>query len=304
MKKFLLVFILLSCQNSDKKYEFIIKNDTFRNTIKVGRFAKLTYGYTYYEYLNYNDSVETLVFVHGFSVPSYIWDITYYEAIKRGYNVLRMDLYGRGYSDNPKTFYNDNLFANQVIELIEYLQINQKVTLLGLSNGGRVISQIANNKSSILNRLIYVSSSGFGDIKNTNYKILTQKEEVEDFIKNNYSSIAAGQMNDFKDPSKFKGWDTKYEELLKYKGFARALLSTLKNHVSLDSIHLILADTNLDLHAIWGSEDTVVPYSLVENRIKNLLPKMKNYIFDNCGHLPHMEKEEKFNNLLFDKILK
>ena len=130
MKKFLLVFILLSCQNSDKKYEFIIKNDTFRNTIKVGRFAKLTYGYTYYEYLNYNDSVETLVFVHGFSVPSYIWDITYYEAIKRGYNVLRMDLYGRGYSDNPKTFYNDNLFANQVIELIEYLQINQKVTLL------------------------------------------------------------------------------------------------------------------------------------------------------------------------------
>ena len=31
---------------------------------------------------------------------------------------------------------------------------------------------------------------------------------------------------------------------------------------------------------------------------------MKNYIFDNCGHLPHMEKEEKFNNLLFDKILK
>ena len=98
MKKFLLVFILLSCQNSDKKYEFIIKNDGFRNSIKIGKFAKLTDGYTYYEYLNYNDSVETLVFVHGFSVPSYIWDITYYEAIKRGYNVLRMDLYGRGFS--------------------------------------------------------------------------------------------------------------------------------------------------------------------------------------------------------------
>tara|TARA_B110000263_G_scaffold70357_1_gene61262 strand:+ start:259 stop:1173 length:915 start_codon:yes stop_codon:yes gene_type:complete len=304
MKKFLLVFILLSCQNSDKKYEFIIKNDGFRNSIKIGKFAKLTDGYTYYEYLNYNDSVETLVFVHGFSVPSYIWDITYYEAIKRGYNVLRMDLYGRGFSDNPETFYNDNLFANQVIELIEYLQINQKITLLGLSNGGRVISQIANNKPSILNRLIYVSSSGFGDIKNTNDKILTQQVEVEDFIKNNYSSIAAGQMNDFKDPSNFEGWDTKYEELLKYKGFAKALISTSKNHVSLDSLHLILADSNIDLYAIWGSEDTVVPYSLVENRIKNLLPKMENYVFDNSGHLPHMENEEKFNDLLFNKILK
>jgi pimeloyl-ACP methyl ester carboxylesterase len=148
-----------------------------------------------------------------------------------------------------------------------------------------------------------VSSSGFGDIKNTNDKILTQQVEVEDFIKNNYSSIAAGQMNDFKDPSNFEGWDTKYEELLKYKGFAKALISTSKNHVSLDSLHLILADSNIDLYAIWGSEDTVVPYSLVENRIKNLLPKMENYVFDNSGHLPHMENKEKFNNLLFNKIL-
>jgi pimeloyl-ACP methyl ester carboxylesterase len=304
MKKFLLVFILLGCQNSDNEYEYIVKNDSFRSSIKIGKFAKLNSGYTYYEYLNYNDSVETLVFIHGFSVPSYIWDITYYEAIRRGYNVLRMDLYGRGFSDNPETFYNDNLFANQVIELIEYLQIKEKVTLIGLSNGGRVVSQIANNKPNILNRLVYVSSSGFGVLKNTNDSISVQEVEVEDFIRKNYPSIAAGQMNDFKDPSKFEGWDTKYEELLKYKGFARGLLSTSKNHVSLDSIHLILADSNINLYAIWGADDVVVSYNLVEDRVKKLLPEMENYIFDNCGHLPHMEHEERFNDLLFNKILK
>jgi pimeloyl-ACP methyl ester carboxylesterase len=30
---------------------------------------------------------------------------------------------------------------------------------------------------------------------------------------------------------------------------------------------------------------------------------MENYVFDNSGHLPHMENKEKFNNLLFNKIL-
>ncbi len=73
MKKFLLVFILLGCQNFDNEYEYIVKNDSFRSSIKNWKnLLKLNNGYTYYEYLNYNDSVETLVFIHGFSVPSYI----------------------------------------------------------------------------------------------------------------------------------------------------------------------------------------------------------------------------------------
>ncbi|MDG1831386.1 MAG: hypothetical protein P8I85_06670, partial [Flavobacteriaceae bacterium] len=78
---FLLAFIV-SCEFNN--YETVDKNIRFREQIKTGNFAKLSKGHTYYEIKNI-DSNKTLVFIHGFSVPSYIWDETYYSAIKKGY---------------------------------------------------------------------------------------------------------------------------------------------------------------------------------------------------------------------------
>ena len=113
--------------------------DAFRSSISTGHFVKLSNGYTYYE-VNNIEKDELIVLVHGFSVPSYIWDETYFELIKRGFGVIRLDLYGRGYSDNPDLIYNDQLYASQVVELLNKLEVTQKVNLVGLSNGGRVIS--------------------------------------------------------------------------------------------------------------------------------------------------------------------
>ena len=155
MKSKLITFIVLifySCANDSKMYEQILKNDVFRSTISTGNFVKLSNGYTYYE-LNNIDKDELIVFVHGFSVPSYIWDETYFESIKRGFGVIRLDLYGRGYSDNPNVIYNDQLYSSQVVELLNKLKITQKVNLVGLSNGGRVISKIAYDYPKIIKRL-------------------------------------------------------------------------------------------------------------------------------------------------------
>src|SRR3990172_6014274 len=38
--------------------------------------------------------VRTVVLVHGFSVPYYIWDPTFEALIEAGFRVLRYDLYG------------------------------------------------------------------------------------------------------------------------------------------------------------------------------------------------------------------
>src|SRR6185436_8274717 len=102
----------------------------------------LTAGYTYYEFENRN--ADTLVvMVHGFSVPSYIWDSTYRAAIKRGYGALRYDTYGRGNSDNPDVVYDVTFFSNQLKELLDSLKITKPLNLVGLSDGGRTISVFA-----------------------------------------------------------------------------------------------------------------------------------------------------------------
>ena len=123
----LLIIILyfIACSGETRKYEYIEKNHAFRNTIKTGYFIQLNKGFTYCEYDKLNND-ELIVFIHGFSVPAYIWDETYYEAIKRGFGVLRLDLFGRGYSDNPDVAYTDELFSNQVVELLDKLNITKK----------------------------------------------------------------------------------------------------------------------------------------------------------------------------------
>ena len=93
----IVIFFSIACFKTSEKYEYIEKNDAFRKTIKSGHFSSLSKGYTYYEFENLEDD-DLIVLIHGFSVPSYIWDETYYESIKRGYGVLRLDLYGRDFS--------------------------------------------------------------------------------------------------------------------------------------------------------------------------------------------------------------
>jgi len=302
IKRFFLLLILsvfLSC--SSPKYEYIIKDDLFRTTIKNGNFAELKNGYTYFN-INNRSSENTLIFIHGFSVPSYIWDKTYNSAKEKGYKVIKLDLYGRGFSGNPSLDYTDELFANQVIELLEVLEI-KTATFLGLSNGGRVISKIADLKPNIVEKLVYVSASSFNSHKELKNKNVSENE-IKDFIENKYPTISSGQLSDFKYPENYPNWDDKYEELLKYNGFARALISTLKNHVNLDSENKEISDSNKTVYTIWGDSDSVIVYNEIKNKLNKLLPNRFEYIVPNSGHLPHIENQSDFEKYLFDVVLK
>ena len=198
--------------------------------------------------------------------------------------------------------YTDELFANQVIELMNELKI-ERATFLGLSNGGRVISKIAYLKPELIQKLVYVSSSSFQEHKPMNDTSVSGKE-INDFIKNNYPSISKGQMLDFKYPQNFKGWDDKYEQLLQYEGFARALISTRKNHINLDLENKFINDSNIPLYTIWGDSDSAVVYNNFKNKLNKLMPRRIEYFISNSGHLPNMENSVEFEDILYNKILK
>ena len=296
----ILLFILFfSCNDSSKKYEYIIKDKAFVkefNHTENSNIVQLSNGFTYYKLENKETNTIPVVLVHGFSVPSYIWDSTFKLLSDKGYFVISLDLYGRGFSENIDEFYTDELFANQVIELLQKLNV-ESAKFLGLSNGGRVISKIADIDSSIVEELIYVASSGFKYVDELNDKSVSEIE-VSNFIKNNYPTISEGQLLDFKYPEKHSGWDIKYEELLRYKGFAKALISTRKNHYTMDTIHSKIQNSDIPVFTIWGDSDQVVLYKDFEKRIDSILPKRKEFFILDSGHLPHMENPNEFNKIL------
>jgi len=295
----IIISFFFSCSNPN--YENVLKDDSFRKTINSGNFAELSNGFTYYNIDNrFNEN--TLVFIHGFSVPSYIWEKTYNSAKEKGFKVIKLDLYGRGFSDNPDLDYTDELFANQVIELLQELQITN-ATFLGLSNGGRVISKLADIKPNMVEKLVYVSASSFNNHKNSADKNVS-KDEINEFIKNRYPTISSGQLSDFKYPENYPLWDDKYEELLKFKGFARALISTLKNHKNLDLENKEISDSNKKVYTIWGDSDSVVVYNDIKEKLNKLIPNRFEYTVPNSGHLPHIENQIDFERYLFDVVLK
>jgi len=88
------------------------------------------------------------------------------------------------------------------------------------------------------------------------------------------------------------------KELLKYKGFARALISTTKNHYTMDEVHEKINNLNLPTYTIWGDSDKVVVYDEFSERLNELLPNRNEYFISNSGHLPHMENQDEFNKVI------
>ena len=219
---FVLNLLLISCESSSNNYETVVKDESFRKEVlktNPGDYVKLTNGYTYFEDVNSNSQIGNVVLVHGFSVPSYIMRTTFNSIKERGYRVIMMDLYGRGFSDNPNLPQTDKLRATQVIELMKSRGI-KSASLVGLSNGGRIISKIADLEPDLVKNLFYIASSGFYEYEEIDDKNVYQKE-IDDMILK-YPEIAKGQVNDFFEGDKYPNWITQYEELQTHVGFARA----------------------------------------------------------------------------------
>jgi len=299
---------LAGCAQKEKTTEFtdfetIDKDDAFRAEIKTGSFVKLSDGFTYYEYEN-RDADTILVMVHGFSVPSYIWDSTYYTARQRGYGVLRYDTYGRGYSDNPDVAYDVTLYSRQLKELLDTLHVSPGINLLGLSDGGRTITEFAAQYPELVKNLIYVDAAGFDTVTDTSASpVSVTPEEILAFKKERYPTMASGQMSDFYDSIPFRGWDAKYKELMRFKGFVRALISTGKHRGNLDKEHRAIAASGIPVFAIWGEHDTVVKLADVKENLMNRIPSVSLFVIPKAGHLPNMEQTNLFNSILFDQII-
>jgi pimeloyl-ACP methyl ester carboxylesterase len=303
-----LMLCLFACSTKEQSaftdLETVSKDELFRASITTGAFAKLSAGFTCYEYQN-PEADTLLVLVHGFSVPSYIWDSTYQAAVKRGYGALRYDNFGRGNSDNPDVVYDAALFSHQLKELLDELKITKPIHLVGLSDGGRTISSFAFQYPEKIKTLTYVDAVGFETLPDTaTYPAQVMEEEIQKFKQNRYPTMAKGQMTDFYDSVPFRGWDKQYEKLMAHKGFVRALISTNKNRRNLEREHQKIVASGIPVFAIWGESDTVVQLSEVQDDMLKRIPAIQLYVIPKAGHLPHMEQTAQFNSILFEIIIK
>ena len=98
----------------------------------------------------------TLVLIHGLGLNRLIWE-KYVKRLSGHYQVLDYDLYGHGQSARPPRSPDLTLFADQLIELLDELKIEQAV-LIGFSLGGMINRRVAMDHPDRVKALVILNS--------------------------------------------------------------------------------------------------------------------------------------------------
>jgi len=136
----------------------IYPEDIFPN----GSYVQLPYGRVRYWLLGPEDGTK-VVLIHGLSTPGCTWIKTAPYLAERGFRVLVYDLYGKGYSEAPKTTYHVNLFITQLALLMQYLRWDH-AHIAGLSMGGAITAAFTATLPHLVSgKIILIASGGVKD---------------------------------------------------------------------------------------------------------------------------------------------
>ena len=263
-------------------------------------FVELSFGQVHYELAGTGDS-PVVVLVHGFSVPLFVWDPTFEELLSQGFRVLRYDLYGRGYSDRPDVTYDKTLFVEQLRELLIELGFEDPVDLVGLSMGGPVVASFAASFPESVNRLVFVDPFvGPADAG------VVAVPGIGEYVAVVYLGRKLPKLlaEDFYSPEKVPPWEGRFREQMRYRGFRRALLRSLRQFMAEDfsGLYEEVGRLGIPTLLVWGRHDRTVPFAH-SGRVADLLGT-ELLIVEESGHTPHLERPDVFEPELVEFLRK
>ena len=272
--------------------------DEEARALAPGLFVELSDGRTHYDIAG-PESGQVVILVHGFSVPYYIWDTTFEALVAAGFRVVRFDTFGRGYSDRPDTKYNGALFERQIAGLIEALELDSPVDLIGLSMGGPVVMRFAANNADLVRKIVLVDP-------------MTEASSAPPYPQWIGSPLVAlplmpvmaeGQLTDFLHPENYPTWVEQYRVQMQYEGFRRAITSTIYEFAPEDHLAWFsqVQDSGIPVKLIWGVQDQTLPIARAE--VVQSVLDVDFLPIEGSGHLPHIEQAGIVNPAIVEFLL-
>jgi len=263
----------------------------------AGHFVRLPDGYTHYE-LGGPPEGEVVVLVHGFSVPYFIFDPTFDFLTRFGFRVLRYDLFGRGLSDRPKLRYDVDLFCKQLQDLLDKLGFDGSVNLVGLSMGGAIAVTFAARFPQRVRRLVLIDPAGAKAVALPWSLRAASLPGVGELALGLFGSVTLlkGAASSLFGPAAVAEFQRRYRVQMKYKGFRRALLSTMRSGMLGDfsAAYRAVGQNGTPTLLFWGENDTAVPF-VHSQIVRQAIPQVVFEPLSGCGHIPHYEKPQEVN---------
>lgn len=223
-----------------------------------------------------------LLYLHGASGAAQV--LPFMDQLAERFDVLVPEHPGFGQSDEPEWLENIHDLAYFYLDFLRHLDLAQ-VLLVGSSIGGWLALEIAVRDCSRLKSIVAVGPSGIAAPEGL------QPADIflwspEDTARNLFHDAAFT------------------EKMLAQPMTPEALDLSLKNRHAVARLaweprlhdpflHKWLHRIDVPVKIIWGRQDRVLAVGFLDS-YKKFLPKAEFEIFDNCGHLPQVEKAGQF----------
>lgn len=240
-------------------------------------------------YVSSGEGEDVLFFVHGLGESHETWkpQLEFFPSI--GFKVLAIDLRGHGKSSLPKKRIEMKDFASDVYKVIENEDLD-KVNFIGYSMGALVLFELYKLHSELFNTLVleatvpqYPPAQTAQLINMSMHEIARQ---VADFA---VSPLASDELKEdiYRIISK-----TDKEVYIESAEAACA-----SNYTSL------LSEISIPTLILSGELDYISPPEAAYE-MNRLICNSEVYIFEKTGHMPHRERPEEYNKVVYEFLEK
>ena len=276
-------------------------DDAARAAMSGETFLRLPDGVVHYELAGPEDGPPVML-VHGFTTPMFVWDSQFEALTEAGFRVLRFDLYGRGFSDRPDAAYDIDLFDRELTGLLDALGFDKPVSVVGLSMGGAVTINFVDRHPERVRKFALFAPSGFRLHVPLKYKMIQWPGVGEWAMKAMGDSTLANVTRHMNmDEAQAEAFQKRFSTQMRYRGFKRALLRTLRNYplLELDDVYRRVGARGIPCALFWGDDDHVVPFEHHE-RVQEAIPNIAFHVIPGGSHTVCYDDPEKVNAALLD----
>lgn len=246
----------------------------------------------------------TVLLVHGLGTSVVTWRQNVDPLVSAGYRVLALDLPGHGDSDKPRDLSYDPVAGAELLRHFLQSQDVQQASLVGSSAGGLVVSLFALAYPERVEKMVLVAPGGLGRRVSWVLRLMSVPGlgELIYHPKLQNDNDLSRQLF-FQPPPFLEDVLREMSRVRNLPGSRRATLKGVRSSVNLFGqrqrryiLHR-LKGLSKPMMTVWGEEDRILPVSHAAT-VRRELPQTIVRVIPRCGHWPHMERAEEFNELL------
>ncbi len=233
-----------------------------------------------------------ILFIHGYPLNRQMWR-PQLEQIPSVAHVITPDLRGHGDSTPTDGIYSMDLLAEDCVNLLDRLNIHQKIVLCGLSMGGYVSFAFARKYADRLAALILTSTRAAPDTEEAK---LNRQRSMEIAQAQGIDPIIEAMLPRVLSPTTLQNRPSLVETVrqIMRRTSLQAILGDLQGMMERIDSRPYLNQINVPTLIIHGMEDPIIPIEEAQ-AMQQSIPNCRLILIEQAGHLPNLEAVERFN---------